>query len=185
MSMVSQYDLPFSCGMKSLQTHTPSSPASVSYFGGVVGFFFGASFAFAPLATFTHQSYAWLCNTSVSTLSTLPRLPSGSSTQKVVSPSVCCQPSGVSFPFSKSPLGQRFTGPSFACCAGAGTRAAPTASATTAAHRQSITFPRWSVVHDPLIIPGPRPFVAARARNLCYKRIGTPDHGASHGLCAA
>jgi hypothetical protein len=43
--------------MKSLQYHTPSSPASVSYFGGVVGSFFGASFArFFPVAIWPHHS---------------------------------------------------------------------------------------------------------------------------------
>src|SRR5262245_51816759 len=42
---------------------------------------------------------------------TLPRLPSGSLTQKVVSPSIFCQPVGQSVPASKSPLGTRFLAP--------------------------------------------------------------------------
>src|SRR5260370_527087 len=42
---------------------------------------------------------------------TLPRLPSGSLTQKVVSPSTFCQPVGESVPASKSPLGTRFLAP--------------------------------------------------------------------------
>src|SRR5947209_5255923 len=116
--MVSQYDLPFSTGMKSLQYHTPSSPARVSYLGGVVGSFFGASLALLPLAIFTHQSYACDCSTSVSNLITLPRFLSGSSTQNVVSPSTFCQPSGDSLPFSKSPLGQRFFGSFFSAVFG-------------------------------------------------------------------
>src|SRR5437764_15342084 len=110
-SRVSQYALPFSMGKKSLQYQTPSRPARVSYLGGVVGFFLGASFALAPSAILSHHSYPCSCSTSVSNLMTLPRLPSGSLTQKVVRPSTCCQPVGVSVPASKSPLATRFLAP--------------------------------------------------------------------------
>src|SRR5437660_4682258 len=134
-SRVSQYALPFSMGKKSLQYQTPSSPARVSYLGGVVGFFFGASLALAPSAILTHQSYPCSCNTSVSNLMTLPRLPSGSLTQKVVRPSIFCQPVGVSVPASKSPLGTRFFAPGliFGLVSFGGAAARTAASPTTTA----------------------------------------------------
>ena len=60
-SMVSQYALPFSTGMGSLQNQTPSLPAMVSYLSPTVGVFFGASLAVAlPWAIFDPPVVAFL-----------------------------------------------------------------------------------------------------------------------------